>query len=312
MAQLNRHQTVILAGKEAGYGTEQTTPTDKIASMFEWDYGVQSFDVAIKTQTLAPMTIERGKGRKMPTCTLSGILTDAHQWILEAAIGDNATPLTIPATDSGYSYTIYCAVPASSADAGDGVKVTGARCESLTLSRNGDFINFEASFRAKAIVDWASLDGLTLTSVTDTTTPENTPFLWQDVVVSLANASYSNANDLSITITNTFADDDVLYQNSESKVQDVICSTTGELTYQAIYDTVKDPAIAALIESVDPAEIFESTISFVSDDATWTFTINGREANPARPDDAKCIYVTDHIVTMLGDSTTEAISVAIS
>jgi hypothetical protein len=308
MPQVNRHQTVIFAGKETTYGNEQTTPTDKIASMFEWDYGVQSFDIDIKTQTLAPMTIERGKGRKMPTCTLSGILTDAHRWILEAYIGDNASPLTIPAVDSGYSYTIYCAIPASSSDAGNGVKVTGARCESLTIGRSGDFINFEASFRAKTITDGVDLSSLTLTTVTDTTVPENTPFLWQNTTVSLADASFTKANDLSLSLTNNFADDDVLYQNQDTKVQDVVCSTTGEFTYQAIYDTVNDPSIATVIEDT----LYAYVVSLVSSAATWAFSIYGREANPARPDGAKCIYVTDHTVTILGDSSTEAISVAIS
>jgi len=308
MAQVSKHKTVILAGRESAYGTQQTIPTEKHACMFEYDYGVQASDVGVKTQTLMPMAMERTIGREMPTCKLSGALTDSYEWLLEAYFNNIGTPYAHQTVDARYSYTIYQSIPASESDAGDGIMVLGARLETLNITRNGDVMNFEASFRAKSIADGVDFSALDLTTVVDTTAPEVTPFLWQNVTASMLDAAYTNINDFGLTLTNTYADDDIIYQNSATKIQDIVCSSTGELTYQVIYDTVNDVAAAAEIEN----DLITDSISLVNDNATWNIVTYGRLANPSRPDAEKCIYVTDNTVTLLGDSTHDAITITIA
>jgi len=305
----SRHNTIVLVGKETAYGIAQTTPEHKFPDQMEWDYGVSQIEIPQKTQTLEPQSNESKQGRKAPTVTLRGVLTADHEWLLKAYFNKTASAYSWQTSDGGFSYTIMQAYPASSSDAGDGIKAVGCRMESLTINRNGEYVGYEATFRAKSVTDNSDFSTLTLTTITDVTYPNQTPFLFQDITnVELSDIAVENLNTFSLTLTNEFADDDISFQNSQTRTTDTVCSTSGELSYTYIYTMATSESISDFYGDT----LYPDQLTLTSGINTWDITTYGQYSAFSRPDEDKCIYTGDVTKMLMGDATYKAITITVS
>jgi hypothetical protein len=305
----SRHNTIVLVGKETAYGIAQTTPEHKFPDQMEWDYGVSQIEIPQKTQTLEPQSNESKQGRKAPTVTLRGVLTADHEWLLQAYFNKTASAYSWQTSDGGFSYTIMQAYPKASDNAGDGIQATGCRMETLTINRNGEYIGYEATFRAKTVADNTGFSGLTLTTITDVTYPDQRPFLFQDVgTISFIRDEIDSINTFGLTLNNEFADDDIGFQNSQTRSSDPICSTSGELTYTYIYTMDTGEILEDLYGDLLNGDDFTLT-----DGAnTWSIATYGKYTAFSRPDEDKCIYTGDVTKMLMGDSTYKAITITVS
>jgi len=314
MAAIEANKTIVVMGRETTYGAAFTTPTVKIPDMMDYTFGKEQIAVPQKTQTLEPKIKTSQLGRLSPTVTLTGILTASHLELLVACFGDTASPYVIGTSDlaanaAGYSYTIVQAVPASSSDLGDGVVATGCRLETLNLSKNGQYVGYTVTFRAKTIDDRVDLGSYTLSSITNTTYPELTPFLFKSVTASLLDAvTLTKLNTFSLDITNEFADDDIIFQNTSTKIIDPKCGTTATLSVEWIYDTTSD---ATVYDNLFSQTTYNDVITLTGP-ATWAITTEGQYQDYSKPDKEKCLYTSSFTKALLGDGSNTAISIAVS
>ena len=313
------NKTLIVIGRETTYGTVFTTPTVKLPDMMDYTFGDSGIEVPQKTQTLEPKIKTSQAGRKSPTVTLSGILTDEHVEFLTAIGGDTATPFVwqtadVAPGDPGHSYTIAQSIPFSSSDLGDGVVATGCRLETLEISKNGEYIGYTATFRAKTIDDRVDMSlvpgGWAVTGITDTSYPEYTPFLFQDVTCSLLDTiAVTNLNTFALTLTNTFMDDDSAFQNSQTKQRDYICSSSGQLTAEWIYGTEEDNQV---YDNQFSQTTQTDIISLINTNATWAITTEGQYQDYTKPDKENCLFAGQFTKMLLGDSSNTALSIAVT
>ena len=315
MSNVEANKTIVVMGRETTYGEEFKTPTVKIPDLMEYTFGVAGIEVPQKTQTLEPKIKTSQAGRKSPTVTLTGILTDSHEELLVAFFGDTSSPYVWQSSDvaagsAGHSITIVLSVPSASDDLGDGVVATGCRLESLELSKNGDYIGYTATFRAKTVDDNVDLSTYILTGITNTTYPELVPFLWQDVTCSILDTqAETGINTFNLSLTNEFMDNDPTFQNNQLKQRDYICGSSGKLTAEWLYDTIKD---AQVYDNLFSQTTQTDVISLVNANKTWAITTEGQYQNYTKPDKEKCLYAGSYEKALMGDSSNTAISINVS
>lgn len=310
------NKSIIVMGRETTYGNAFTTPTVKIPDMMEYTFGDSQIAIPQRTQTLEPKIKTSQAGRKSPTVTLSGVLTDAHEELLSAFFGQvTGTPYVwlaadVPASAAGHSYTIVQAIPATSADLGDGVVATGCRLETLEIGKNGDYIGYTATFRAKTVDDNVDLSTYTLTGITDTSYPELVPFLFQSVTCSLLDTiAITKLNTFALSLTNVFMDDDPAFQNSQTKGRDYICDSSGQLTAEWLYGTEEDNQV---YDNLFSQTTQNDVISIINANKTWAITTEGQYQDYSKPDKEKCIYAGNFTKALLGDGSNTALSIAVS
>ena len=315
MSTIAANKTIVCLGRETTYGTAFTTPTIKLPDMMEYTFGKEQITIPQKTQTLAPMIKISQAGRDMPTVTISGVLTADHEELLVATFGDVASPYVIAADDiaanaAGYSYTIIQAVPAASDDLGTGVVATGCRLETFNISKNGTYIGYSATFKAVSVDDQVSLSAYVLTGITDTTYPELVPFLWQDTTASILDtAAVTELNTFSLDLTNEYVDDDLSFQNSATRKSLSKCGTTGTLSAEWIYDTVKDATAYDNLLSQTPQT---DTIILLTGDKRWTIVTEGQYTDYTKPDKEKCLFVSNFTKSLLGTTAIVPITVTVA
>ena len=320
MAERHGFQPIILIGKEATYAVGTTDPTIKLFCDFVAVDGDEEVAIPQKTTFAYPLNNENHKGRSAPKVTLSGVLNDNMSFLLTAITDTASTPFIWELTGVApvnASYAIWQCFPASSSDPGDGVECLGCVLETITFSKSGDYIAFNAVFRAKSIDREADLNALDETAITTPASSATTayiaptPFLWHSVTCSLMSASITAMDDFTLTFTNEFPDDDAVWQNSQTKASDVPCFRTGQLSCTTIYDTVHDAKIFDFI--LGTADIYDHVISFINTNATWAFTMKGQYVEPYDlPDIAKCKYRSTWNVRLCGDADEVPLSIALS
>jgi len=307
MAVVTASNTIVGLARETTYGTAVTTPTVLIPDMMDYTFGNEQITLPQKTQTLAPMVNTSYEGRKVPTVTLSGVLTYSHLELLTAMFGDAATPYVIGTDDVatgavGYSYTIIQAIPVASDDLGDGVLALGCRLETLNFTKNGAYIGYTATFKAKSIDDNVSFGAYTAT----TTYPELVPYLWQDVTCALMDDTpITKLNTFSLDLVNEYVDDDLSFQNSETRNSLEKCATNGTLTAEWIYDTTKD---AVVYDNLLSQTLKTDVISFVNAVATWAITTEGQYTDYSKPDKDKCLFTGNFTKQIAGKTAATAVA----
>jgi len=305
MATRQRHNAILLMVKETEYGTAVTTPTDKFPDQFVPNIDYNKIQLPYKTQTLEPQAASVVQGRQMHTFQTTGYLTASHGILFEAFF--SAATYALQTSDGGYSYTIYYAYPASSSDAGDGFKCTGCRLQDLVLSKDGEFWRYTATWRAKEIDPEQSLDGLTLTTITDTTAPEELPCLFQYTTCDLLDdAAVAEMLDMTVELHNIFASDDVSFTNNQDRQRDVICGVNCKISGRVLYDTVKDATVYDNIWG----SLKEDKINILDgDDEGFNIVTWGKYAGYTLPDEDMCLYETPFEKEIYGNSSNTAITV---
>ena len=304
----NDYYTIAIAN--ASYGVQVTDLTGAVAMsdvVLEIKSDKQLADTKIKTQTLAPDVLEKIVTSQAATVTMKGNLCTGYEWLLQAATHTASSPYTFADAQAGndYSYCLYKYYPGTtgSYDVALGCVMSDFR---ITGESNG-ILQFESTFRAKSLRRGvASTGGDEVTNIPANT--PSTPFLFGDVTATLNNAA-STMLSFSLSLSKTFEDDKVIYQNSLTELNELITGYSGTLEYVTIYDDEQDPAVEQNIGS-QAATAFD-IINLISGDITWTFTCNSMVTDFSLPDKDKGLFEATTSLSLAMADTTEPIEISV-
>lgn len=300
---------LCLVGKEATYGTEQDEYTATLPYKVEMKKSVAPIDVSLKTGSIEKQGCEMVAGYTGGSVTISGALdsgqsvTTSAAIFLEAMFQDSATPFAIPAVGTApLSYTIYQYFVSDSKMH----KALGCVLESFEITgSSGGTIEFTATFRAKSI-EYEQTDA----SVTSPTFACITPALYGGITIAKfgGDSNITKINSFTLSLTNVFADDAKVYQNSATKLQEILTGIEGSLTIDWNYDKVNDSDITGNIvdESVADSLVLHGT-------GVWTIETYGKYTDYSFADPDKGIFSSNFSKTLMTkDATHKAISVTVS
>ena len=280
----NDYYTFAVA--EGTYGTKQTTLTSAVAmsdTVCEIHKDVQTTPTKIKTTTLEPDHEESIITSTAATVTLKGNLCTGYQWLLQAYFMKAASAYVMtspqPAISTGFEYTIYKYYPSVVPyyDCGVGCVMSDLK---LSGEANG-IIGFEATFRAK------SMERGTASALTGmpANTP-STPFIFGNVTAILYDTQTTLIN-FNLNLSKNFVDDRITYQNSLTKVAEIMTGYSGTLEYSVVYDDVAD-AVDAYIGDTS-IEVTDSIV-LISGTVEWTILTYGMIADFSPPDVDKSLF----------------------
>ncbi|MBT6994533.1 MAG: hypothetical protein HN952_06210 [Candidatus Cloacimonetes bacterium] len=296
-------------GKEASYGTEQTTYEVILPDKVEMKKTIASIDISQKTGTLEKKNTEMHAGYTGGTVAISGELktgADAnthHGILLEAMFNDSASVFNIPAVGTTpNSYTIY---QYFNDDAGH--KAVGCVLESLEIAgSSGGAITYTANFRAKTITYETDLSALTdpFSSV-----PAITPALFANTTVQLIgdDTNISKINSFTLSLTNSFADEANMYQNSNTKLLEILTGFAGSLSVEWNYDKTNNSDVEAKLMTTasDAITITDGTNS-------WILSTFGKYTEYQFSDPDKGIFTSRLSKTLMSDASNDAVAITIT
>jgi len=313
---------VVLIGHETSYGTQQKTPTANLYSNCVMKESTNQIETGIKNGNTEKWKNELLAGTKSGTVTLSGELSledtssapTGYGALLAAFFmraGDgtfDASDYTTPSAGSTESFTIYQYFTAD--DNYD--YATGCVPESLEITgSSGEAITFSMTFRAKEITretEDASPNELSVT----TTYSDITPLLFQHASLDkcLGATDLDVMNSFTLTLNFSYVDDAMIYNNSQTKDQDIFCRFTGNLTVDLNYSDVNSKDA---YDNIMSADLKDGEISLYDSAGSnsWKFTTNGKVTDYDRPDPDRCIFANSFTKELLGDDApTSAITIS--
>ena len=285
MAVRRRTDTITaISTAEAEYGTPQLAIACLNDAPLSFNINKTMVSLTRKIGQLLEMPKEELVGRFSPSITIDSPFYPA----LLTAFSEYFD-LDSDTTDGDFkSYTIRQLDP-SSATAGNGIEMTGGKLQSMTLSQSDGIWRISLDIAGKTIVLEKAVSDLTGASLK--TLPTETPYRFDlghkvcSLVIGEDEVKDVSLEDLSITINFERADENVVYRNSQSKVNDLICKITGEINITYTWD------------DADP---FETSIFTEGQECTFLLAqpnSGGLEieahfvmTNWDRPDDTSCVY----------------------
>lgn len=308
----NNYLTTI--GVEATYGTEAANYEVVLPNKVEIKKLIASIDVSgIKTGALDMQKCEKQSGYESGEATISGGLNtgaDAdtlHGILLEAFFMDSATPFIVPAVGTTPKYyTIH-----QYFNDDKSTKMLGSVCDGLDITGDsGGIISFSSKFRGLSVAYETDVSakpsGDPFASI-----PETCPVLFSNATLTTlgSESNITSMNSFSISLVNEYADDKSIYQNSVTKAQEILASSTGTFTIEWNYDSANDDDVSGKIM----ADALASVVFAITDGTTiWTFTLYGKITDYTPADPEKGVFTSSMNMTLMGDSNNESVSVAIT
>jgi len=298
---------LCLIGKQSDYSTEQETYTATLPYKVEMKKTVAPIDVSLKTGNLEKQECEMKSGYTSGTVTITGALdtsssvTTSPAIFLEALFQDSVSPFAINKVGTiPNAYTIYQYFVSD-----DKINVAiGCVLESFEITgASGGTVDFTATFRAKSI----SYEQ-TNSNVSAPTFSCINPTLYGAITVSKFGngTAITSINSFTLSLTNIFADDTSVYQNSVTKQQEILIGLEGTLSIEWNYDKSNDNDIYGNLVGT----VSNDTINLVGS-STWLISTNGKytEYNSSDPD--KGIFTSSFSKTLMSDGSDKAISISI-
>ena len=240
-------------------------------------------------------------GLKKPTITISGNLTYEHS-ILFLAMGLtlSGSNYTIADSNAVTSYTLIQQFATAEVNV-----ATGCVLEKLSISGDsGGAIQYVATFRAGTI-DREN----TTTYQAFTTSPENVPFLFQEIgTPDLIDSSIKNMHSFSLELNRIFIDDKFLFQQSTVWTQALQCEIEGTFSANYIYDSVND---AKVFDSLIGTAIVKDIIKLqhTGDTYTYEITTQGKLTEYSLPDPERCIFEGGFTKKIMYDGTNAPLTI---
>ncbi|MCD4829623.1 MAG: hypothetical protein K8R90_09385 [Candidatus Cloacimonetes bacterium] len=298
------------SGLGAGYGAYvgDFSSIDKVLpDTCEMKPTIEPLDPKVKTGTNEPRAIQRLAGRTGGTVTLRGSLSQTHEILLQALFSKTATPYEVQETRAPWSYEIHQYF------LGDdkGHVATGCVLESFKLEgESAGQITYEATFRARTITSEVNL---ATGDYVDYGTVELTaaaPFLFGDIAGVSLLGSFDAFTGFEMSLANRFVDDDALYQDSFTKQVELISAFEGEMSFSAVYTAEAGWKEDKLLS----AAVTDGAVAFALNDGSvsWTLSAYGKlgEVTPSDPD--RQIYMFTGSLSLFGDGTRKAVSIAVA
>jgi len=301
MANRYGRNPVVMVAQESVFGTINKTIEFKHADTLNIKKVVNSVDIPQKTGTKEPKAKQSAAGYESVEVTLEGALTNNHAWLLEAITGDDTSPFELAANDIP-SYSLF--------------NYYGCVLTDFSITSEGEgHITFTATFRGKGrtmeVADAAG-DVLTLTAVTDSSMPSDAVMLAPDTTCEIEGTTAQITNMISggLSLTNTAADDTIIYQNSRTMLELPICEHSGTANFSWVYDTVDDAEIYDNLVGT----LQKDTMTLTDGSATWTIVTYGKITDYDRPNDTNCKITSSLTKQLMGsnDGTNKALSVTVA
>jgi len=299
-------------GKEVTYGTEQTTPEVVLPDKCEMKKVVVPIEISQKTGSLVKQDTEMVAGYTAGEVVLSGEVVPgatadlAHGILLEALMHVSATPFIAQAIGTApFSYSIH-----QYFNDDKGHKGLGCVLASLELAGStGGMITYSTTMRAKSVAfeqDFSVNPTDPFASI-----PSFAPAIFALTTLTTlgGETNITKLNSFSLSLSNLFADDALVYQNANVKAQEILTGLEGSFNVEWNYDKTNNVDVEGKLM----VDALTSIVFAITDGAnTWTFTLFGKitEYIPADPD--KGIFVSSLQMTLMEDGSNEAISIAIT
>lgn len=308
----NNYLTTI--GVEGTYGTEAADYEVVLPNKVEIRKIIASIDVSgIKTGSLDMQKCEKQSGYESGEATISGGLNtgaDAdtlHGILLEAFFMDSTTPFVVPAVGTAVkSYTVHQYFNDDTA-----ATMLGSVCEGFDITGDsGGIINFTSKFRGLS-ASYENNVAVKPSSDPFSSIPETCPVLFSNATLTTlgTQSNITTMNSFSLSLVNEYADDKNIYQNAVAKAQEILTGSTGTFTIEWNYDSANDDDVHAKIMATALASVVFALTDGVS---TWTFTLFGKITDYTPADPEKGIFTSSMNMTLMGDSSNESVSVAIT
>ena len=271
------------------------------------ELGIETVSQVTRTGSLRPSPCDFQAGRQTPKVTLSGKLSKENApWIFAGITlniekkGTAASPWEVDVQGSLYTYSIL----RYDTDQELADVYAGCVAETLTLSNSGVDINFEITFRAMTItpaVNTKSWTGTEPVAVCE----EQVRFSAMEV----AGSFLTKWNTFSLTLTNEFAPDDQLFQNSATRSADTCIGTSGQLSVNYNYDPATTDFTPNVLDNT--TGIVTATLSHVFTALALRMTIIAKLTNFTKTDPEKGIYTGDVECELIENSSGDMFSVII-
>jgi len=298
---------LVLIQKQDTYATAVSSSMTILGDKFDAESTTAEIQENLKTGTFETYMCESLPGYEGASVTLEGPLTVSHSIMLEAAYSESAAnTFTVPESQIANNYyTIIQYFPTDS----KGVVMTGCYPETISITgASGDKCRIASTWRAKDIAREVDLSSASASSG-DIEFACNDVFLFADVTGTVVSGSTTSFNSFNLTMTNEFADDTAVFQNSNTKTEEIQVNQSNTLGYEWNYDTVND---AGVYDNLLASNIITDSIVLVSDSDTWTITTRGKYKTYSAPDPDIGVYVASTEKELMRDSTNVSLQIAIT
>lgn len=309
----NDYRTVIGAETSLGSGktnatsiawTEVTVLPDKC----EMTLDKAQIDTGAKTQTGLPTLCEIKSGYEKYTVTLSGVLSNEHEILLQAFFKDAGTPYTMDSVPTLDGYLIMQVWADDTGTPYTADKAVGCQCMSLKFTgASGGMVTYEAVFMARSYV---RRDATVAITGTDPGTVCTEGFNFGDVTADLIYGDTTHLKSFDLTLNNNLVDDAAMFQNSNTILQAIPSTVSGELNYVTnYYDTADDIGADTKINA--NSSIIEKII-LVNTNKTWEIIVTGQLTGFTRADPDDGIYDSNVTHRLVYDVTSGDYPIAIA
>ena len=293
MAIRQRMKQVTAISEETTYGDGDKAVLALNDAPMSFDVGKNMITLNRKSGQMIDNQYKNITGRKTPSVTIESPLYPELLTLL-------ADYLTVIGTEEVDDYdTSYCIrqLTPSSGDAGDGIEAVGCKPESITLSQTDGFWNISVPFAVQKLYPEKAVTTLTGLDLEDDR-PTSIPIrfdvidatatieeLHDEITTSTtgAGAISIDLEELSLTLNFNRADDVKIFRNSQERVNDLICSLSGEVSLTYTWDDTNP------LEN----EIYEDgkKFRFIYDVAGGlAISVDFIMSNFDKPDDTTCVY----------------------
>lgn len=309
----NNYRTVI--GKETALGSGKTNATSiawtevtVLPDKCEMTIDKAQIDTGAKTQTGLPTLCEIKSGYEKYTVTLSGVLSDEHEILLKAFFKDAASPYTMDSVPTLDSYVIMQVWAEDTATPYIADKAIGCQLMSLKFDgASGGMITYEAVFMARSYV---RRDATVAITGTDPGTVCTKGFNFGDVTASLQYGDTTHLKSFSLSLMNNLVDDAAMFQNSNTILQAIPSTVSGEFSYVCnYYDTASELSAETSINGDSP---LTEAIVLTNSEATWSIDITGQLTGYTRADPDDGIYDSNATERLVYDSVGAAYPIVIT
>lgn len=261
---------------------------------------VNPITVSRKTNTNQPTICENIAGTIGGTFSISATYQDEHKYFIGAFLGDSSSPYANSDKDIIGSFQI---ANIRNDDKNDIAKGCVIESISLTSSTNGT-IELTVSGRCKSVAfEQSAISGV---GYNDVTVPACKSMKFSDGSYSIY--GYSTLNSFTLSLTNTFADDTVLYQNSDTKLREILLGFTGTLSTEFLYDSSNVIASSELYS--DTPE--DASIAVTDGTATHTYALRIRATSTDLPDSEKAMVLHTVESELVYDGTNDCFVMTVS
>jgi len=313
MALRNSNNYLVAIAIEDTYNTQQTiidSDALTIPDKLDWNFAPITAEFTKKENSLYKAADRTKITGNLTNATLSGDFTDGHSLLLALYFDDTDSPYLYPSSipDTTLSASIYQLYLNSAGAVVTYDVLPGAVIKDLSITGEANgIIQYSATIDAaeyRQEVANTGDDELTISSPQEA----GTPFLFGDVVASSWD-SKTVINSFNLSLSKTYVDNVLRFQNSLTKTNDRYIGVGGTLSISQLWDTDDNDTDQAYRynESAITATITLATAAY-----EWEIGIEGVITEATRPDADRGLFVGNYTFDLTSGGGTYELPVQIT